>query len=114
MRLEEPNEPTEMIVMAVAQNQRIKGRRIKAQQFQIVVERFRRVAEIDKDAPRLRSAERFDVERQSEFADKGSPRRPVRQDEAGALGHIPIMGFANRLPRDSIFRSWRLRWLGSI
>src|SRR5882724_669707 len=74
-----------MIVMAVAQHEGVEGRRIDAQKLEVVEQRLRREAEVDKHVPHLGSAPGFDVHRQAEFADDGPARRLVAERPAEAL-----------------------------
>jgi hypothetical protein len=74
-----------MVVMAVAQHQRIEPSGINAQEFQVVDQRLRRVAAVDEDLANLTAALCLDVHREAELADQRLSRRQVGEPPAEAF-----------------------------
>jgi len=78
VRREKPDHPAEMIVMTVAQDERIEGRWVDLENGHVVEERFRRVAEIDQDSAHLVATPRLRVHREPPFAIQSGVRRRIR------------------------------------
>ena len=67
-RFEEAHQPAVMVVMPVAEDQRIDLGRVDLQQFEIVGVDVGGEAEIEQIAPRLAAFGRFDVQREAPLA----------------------------------------------
>ena len=78
VRREEADQPTEMIVMAMAQHQCIEASGVDFQHRHIVEEGLRLIAEVDLNVPHLVAAPGFRVHRQSPLSDQVHARRCVR------------------------------------
>jgi hypothetical protein len=78
VRREEADQPTEMIVVAMAQHQCIEAGGVDFQHRHIVEERLRLIAEVDQNVPHLVAEPRLRVHRQSPLGDQVNARRCVR------------------------------------
>ena len=74
---QEAGEPAEMVVVAVAQHQRVERSRVDAEQGRVVDQRLGREAVVDQDVPDLVAAPALDVHREAELADQRPARRLV-------------------------------------
>ena len=74
-----------MVVVAVAQHQRIEGAGVDAEELEVVVERLGGEAEVDEDAARLFPARRLHVQREPPFVLRRLRRRVRRERERNAL-----------------------------
>ncbi len=92
--VEEADHAAEMIVMTVAQHQRVEGRRIDLEDRQIVEQNFRRVAEVDQHVALLSPGEGLRVHGETPFAVENGARRLVRRRVAAlALDGDAVAGF---------------------
>ena len=81
-----------MIVMAMAEHEGIDHAGIDAQEFDVVIQRLRSEAEVDKDVARLAATPRLDVHGKTEFAHQGLAGWMVTDAPAEVLD-IDAIGF---------------------
>ena len=98
---QEAGKAAEMVVVAVAQHQRVEPRRVDAEQPGIVEERLGREAVVNKQMPDLVTALRLDMQRQAKLADQRLVRRLVGEPPAEALDR-DIAGLGARCDRDLV------------
>jgi hypothetical protein len=70
MLLEKPDESSEVIIVSVAQHQRIEPRGVDTEQLGVINERFGSKSKVHERAADLGAAARFSVHSQTELADE--------------------------------------------
>src|ERR1700688_3787889 len=93
MRLQETDETTKMVLVPVAEYERVDGHWINTKQIHVVEKGFRRETEINQGVARLVAPSRLNVHRKAEFANQRSARRLVAETPAKVLdikiGQVP-------------------------
>lgn len=95
--LEKTDHAAEVVVVPVAECQRVEFRRVDAGQQQVVQQCLGRVAEVDQHLARLGAARRLHVQRQSPFVLQRAPRRRTRRDREAEPLHLQGADRAARL-----------------
>ena len=114
--VEEAEQAAEMIVMAVADDQRVEFRRIDADQFHVVQQHFGRIAVVQHQRALASRGLQFQPQRQAPFimqrlAEIGASRRRRDRDAIGLLGaeELVVAGIDQHPDRQFVHRRHRDR-----